>query len=145
MRRVERWAVHGLLGMLLVLTTAAQAAERLRPVTVARGLVNPWSLAFLPDGRMLVSERPGRLRIVAGDGRLSAPVSGLPAVDAGGQCGLLDVVLDPAFADNGRVYWSYAEAGEGGNATAVARGRLAASSASVSAGAWRALPLASPC
>ena len=125
MRRVERWAVHGLLGLLLVLATAVQATERLRPVTVARGLVNPWSLAFLPDGRMLVSERPGRLRIVAGDGRLSAPVSGLPAVDAGGQCGLLDVVLDPAFADNGRVYWSYAEAGEGGNATAVARGRLA--------------------
>jgi glucose/arabinose dehydrogenase len=125
MTRCERVG-RGLAAVVLMLAAlAAQAADRLRPVTVARGLVNPWSLAFLPDGRMLVTERPGRLRIVAPDGRLSAPVAGLPAVDAGGQCGLLDVVLDPAFTDNGRVYWSYAEAGEGGNATAVARGRLA--------------------
>lgn len=100
------------------------APDRLKPVTVARGLVNPWSLAFLPDGRMLVTERPGRLRIVAADGRLSPPVGGLPPVAAGGQCGLLEVTLDPAFADNGRVYWSYAEPGEGGNGLAVARGRL---------------------
>jgi glucose/arabinose dehydrogenase len=103
----------------LALPAAAQTLE-----TVARGLVHPWSLAFLPDGRMLVTERPGRLRIVAPDGRLSEPVPGLPPVDASGQCGLLDVVLDPDFADNRLVYWSYAEAGEGGNGTAVARGRL---------------------
>ncbi|MCZ2292582.1 MAG: PQQ-dependent sugar dehydrogenase [Burkholderiales bacterium] len=100
------------------------AAQELRAVDVARGLDHPWSLAFLPDGRMLVTERSGRLRIVGADGRLSAPVAGLPTVAAGGQCGLLDVVLDPEFAENRRIYWSYAEAGEGGNSTAVARGRL---------------------
>jgi glucose/arabinose dehydrogenase len=94
-------------------------------VTVARGLQNPWGLAFLPDGRMLVTERSGRLRIVAHDRSLSSPVAGLPAVDARGQGGLLDVALDPGFASNGTIYWSYAEAREGGlNNTAVARGRL---------------------
>lgn len=100
-------------------------AQTLKPVTVARGLVNPWSLAFLPDGRMLVTERPGRLRLVAADGTLSEPVAGLPAVAAGGQCGLLDVLPDPKFADNGLLYWTYTEAGDGGNGTVVARGRLA--------------------
>ncbi len=104
---------------------ASAAAQGLRVVEVVRGLDHPWSLAFLPDGRMLVTERVGRLRIVGRDGRLGAPLGGLPSVDAGGQCGLLDVVLDPKFADNTRIYWSYAEAGEGGNSTAVARGRLA--------------------
>jgi aldose sugar dehydrogenase len=93
--------------------------------TVARGLQNPWGLAFLPDGRLLVTERPGRLRIVAHDRSLSPPVAGLPAVDARGQGGLLDVALDPGFASNGMIYWSYAEPREGGlNNTAVARGRL---------------------
>jgi glucose/arabinose dehydrogenase len=108
----------------LALVVPAAAAQTLKPVTVARGLVNPWGLAFLPDGRMLVSERPGRLRIVSPDGRLSDPLGGLPPVAASGQCGLLDVLPDPAFKDNARIYWSYAEAGEGGNSTAVARGRL---------------------
>ena len=94
-------------------------------VTVARGLQNPWGLAFLPDGRMLVTERPGRLRIVALDRSLSPPIAGLSAVDARGQGGLLDVALDPGFASNGLIYWSYAEARGGGlNNTAVARGRL---------------------
>ena len=94
-------------------------------VTVAEGLVNPWSLAFLPDGRMLVTERPGRLRVVTADGKLSEPVTGLPPVDARGQGGLLDVVLDPAFATNRLVYWSYAEPqADGTNNTAVARGRF---------------------
>jgi glucose/arabinose dehydrogenase len=94
-------------------------------VTVAEGLVNPWGLAFLPSGKMLVTERPGRLRVVTADGKLSAPVSGLPAVDARSQGGLLDVALDPAFGKNGLIYWSYAEPQEGGvNNTAVARGRF---------------------
>lgn len=93
--------------------------------TVATGLVNPWGLAFLPDGRMLVTERPGRLRIVAANGALSDPLGGVPQVAASGQGGLLDVALDPEFASNQLVYLSYAEAGEGGSGTAVARGRLA--------------------
>jgi aldose sugar dehydrogenase len=112
-----------LFAVLLGLVLQAQAAEP-KVVVVARGLANPWAVAFLPDGRFLVSERVGRLRIVERDGRLGEPVAGLPAVDSGGQCGLLDVVPDPKFADNAWVYWSYAEAGEGGNGTAVARGKL---------------------
>jgi len=94
-------------------------------VTVAEGLQNPWGLAFLPDGRMLVTERPGRLRIVRADGTKSEPAAGLPAVDARGQGGLLDVTLDPKFAANRLIYWSYAEPRDGGvNNTAVARGML---------------------
>ncbi len=95
--------------------------------TVARGLQNPWALAFLPDGRLLVTERPGRLRIVSMDGTVSAPLAGIPAVYASGQGGLLDVALDPAFATNRLVYLSYAESGDGGAGTAVARGTLGAS------------------
>jgi glucose/arabinose dehydrogenase len=103
--------------------TPVKAAVRVE--TVARGLEHPWALAFLPDGRMLVTERPGRLRIVGRDGRVSEPLAGVPQVLARGQGGLLDVALDPRFADNRLVYLSYAEPGAGGTAgTAVARGRL---------------------
>jgi glucose/arabinose dehydrogenase len=95
-------------------------------VTVVEGLQNPWAVAFLPGGKMLITERPGRLRVLSADGKLSAPVTGLPAVDARGQGGLLDVALDPAFAKNGHIYWSYAEpaAEQGVNNTAVAKGRF---------------------
>ena len=94
-------------------------------VTVAEGLQNPWSVAFLPGGKMLVTERPGRLRVVSADGKLSEPVAGLPPVHARGQGGLLDVVLDPAFAKNNLIYWSYAEPRENNeNNTAVARGKF---------------------
>lgn len=105
-------------------------AEPLRTTVVADGLEHPWSLAFLPGfaehGRMLVSEKPGRLRLVDRSGRVSAPISGLPVVDDSGQGGLLDIALHPAFTTNHWVYWSYAEpAPDGrGNSTAVARGRL---------------------
>ncbi len=93
--------------------------------TVASGLEHPWALAFLPDGRILVTERPGRLRIVAPDGSLSAPLGGVPAVAARGQGGLLDVALDPRFAENRLVYLSFSDPAENGDAgTAVARGRL---------------------
>ena len=112
-----------LLALLTAVALQAQAAEP-KLATVARGLANPWAVAFLPDGRFLVTERAGRLRVVEADGRPGEALGGLPPVDAGGQCGLLDVVLDPKFADNAWVYWSFAEAGDGGNSTAVARGRL---------------------
>jgi len=95
-----------------------------RIVTVAEGLEHPWGMAFLPDGRALVTERPGRLRIVGADGKPGAPLEGVPAVSATGQGGLLDVQLDPDFAKNRFVYLSYAEPREGGNGTAVARGTL---------------------
>jgi glucose/arabinose dehydrogenase len=93
--------------------------------TVTRGLEHPWSLAFLPDGRMLVTERPGRLRYVDSKGTLSGPIAGVPAVYAERQGGLLDVVLDPDFAANSTLYLSYSESGGGDtNGTAVARARL---------------------
>jgi len=93
---------------------------------VATGLNHPWGLAFLPDGRMLVTERPGRLRIVSRDGKLSAPLTGLPPnIHAVGQGGLLDVALDPGFATNQVIYLSFAESDSDGDAgTAVARGKL---------------------
>jgi aldose sugar dehydrogenase len=91
---------------------------------VAGGLVNPWGMAFLPDGRMLVTERPGRLRIVGRDGSLSRPLAGTPEVVAQGQGGMLDVALDPDFQNNHMVYLSYSEAGPGGASTALGRGRL---------------------
>ncbi|MGH7530377.1 MAG: PQQ-dependent sugar dehydrogenase [Gemmatimonadales bacterium] len=97
-----------------------------RVVTVAEGLEHPWGLAFLPDGHMLVTERAGRLRIVGKDGRLSAPLDGVPAVFAEGQGGLLDVALAPDFARSRMIYLTYAEPGENGTAgTAAARARLA--------------------
>ena len=96
----------------------------IRATTIAKGLEHPWGLAFLPDGRMLVTERPGRLRIVEKDGRLSEPLGGVPEVVASGQGGLLDVALSPTFAQDRLVYLSFSEPGEGGGSTAVARGRL---------------------
>ncbi len=102
---------------------AAHSAYRVVPV--ATGLNHPWSLTWLPDGRMLVTERPGRLRIVAADGTLSPPVAGVPAVTAENTGGLLDVVLDPKFRSNRLIYISYLEPRDGGNnAISVARGRL---------------------
>lgn len=109
---------------LLLSSPSLSAQTTLRPVPIAKGLEHPWGLAFLPDGRMLVTERQGRMRVVERDGRLGAALAGLPPVAAGGQGGLLDVVLHPSFADNRLVYWSYSEPGDGGAGTAVARARL---------------------
>lgn len=92
--------------------------------TVARGLQHPWGLAFLPDGRMLVTERPGRLRIVDAKGALSEPVDGVPKVYARGQGGLLDVAVSPNFAADRRVFVSFSEPTERGGRTAVAAGVL---------------------
>ncbi len=107
-----------------VLLCGGALAQPLKPIVVAKGLNHPWGLAFLPDGRMLVTERAGRMRIVERDGRLNEPLAGVPPVVAAGQGGLLDVVLHPRFTSNQLVYWSYSEGGEGGAATAVARGKL---------------------
>jgi len=104
--------------------TASTQQGKVRLVTVVDGLEHPWGIAFLPDGRALVTERPGRLRVVGADGALSEPLGGVPAVDAVKQGGLLDVALDPDFASNRLVYLSYAEKRDGGNGTTVARGRL---------------------
>lgn len=92
--------------------------------TLASGLDHPWGMAFLPTGEILLTERAGRLRVYGKDGKLSPAVTGLPAIYAQGQGGLLGVALDPDYAKNGLVYWSYAEETDGVNGTAVARGKL---------------------
>ncbi len=94
-------------------------------VTVIDGLQNPWGVALLPNGKMLVTERSGRMRVATAEGKMSEPVTGFPKMDARGQGGLLDVVLDPAFAKNSMIYWSFSEPQEDGtNGTAVGRGRF---------------------
>jgi glucose/arabinose dehydrogenase len=105
-------------------TSFESSAGALEIETVASGLVTPWSLAFLPDGRMLVTERPGRLRVVTRNGQLSPPVTGVPEVWATGQGGLHDVALDKDFARNGTLYLCYAERTGNGGRTSVARGKL---------------------
>ena len=109
-------------------TSAAADAPRLEARPVAWGLEHPWALAFLPDGRYLVTEKPGRMRIIEANGRLLAPLAGLPAIAAGGQGGLLDVQLDSDFARNRTLYFCFSEPGAGGdkavNSTALSRARL---------------------
>lgn len=101
------------------------AGAALQVVTLTSRLSEPWGLAFLPDARMLVTQRSGTMVIVSADGTsVSAPLSGLPPVVAAGQGGLLDVAVDPQFASDPWVYWTYSEAGSGGAGTAVARARL---------------------
>ena len=91
---------------------------------VARGLSQPWAVEPLPGGDLLVTEKPGRLRVVSATGQIGGPISGVPAVDDRGQGGLLDVALSPAFATDNTIYWSYTEPRDGGNGTSVARGVL---------------------
>lgn len=105
--------------------TYETSAGPLRLETVARGLSRPWALAFLPGGEMLVSERQGKLRVVRPDGAVSEPVAGLPDIEAGGQGGLLDIALDPGFAENRLVYLSFTEPRADGSGTSVMRVRLA--------------------
>jgi glucose/arabinose dehydrogenase len=103
----------------------ATQQARVELTVVTSGLEHPWGIAFLPDGRALVTERPGRLRIVDRSGKVGEPLAGVPVVDAVGQGGLLDVTLDPEFARNQRIYLSYAEPrGDGMNGTSVARAML---------------------
>lgn len=109
--------------------------------TVAGGLERPWGLEILPDGRFLVTENPGRLRIVAPDGTLSAPIRGVPTVVSRGQGGLLDVALDPSFATNRVIYLSYSEPGSDGNVgTSVARAELGDSSLTNVSVIYRQIP-----
>jgi aldose sugar dehydrogenase len=132
--RWPRWDTLAMALALLVAPAWAQEAPRsptpapaklaIKVTDVVRGLEHPWGLAVLPDGRMLVTERPGRLRIATPDGTMSEPLTGLPPVYARGQGGLLDVALSPGFAQDRLVYLSFSEPGEGGAGTAVARGRL---------------------
>ena len=131
-RRFRHWALA--LTVLVVsvsavgkdpVSVALSEKQAFRVVTLLAGLENPWSMAFLPDGRMLVTERDGRLRLVSQDFKLDPqPVEGLPEVVARGQGGLFDVVLHPDYPNNGWIYWSYNAPGAGGWGTAMARGKL---------------------
>jgi len=116
---------------------ASSSAQNTGPavslVPVATGLANPWALAFLPDGQFLVTERPGRMRVVSATGQVGSALAGVPPVAAGGQGGLLDVVTDAGFARSRRIYFCFSEPGAGGagNSTAVARATLAADARSL--------------
>lgn len=105
-------------------TSFGSSAGRLEVQTVASGLAYPWALAFLPESRMLVTERPGRIRIVSPQGQLSPAVKGVPEVMAVGQGGLLDVITDKNYAQNNTIYFCYSERSGSGGRTAVARGKL---------------------
>lgn len=112
--------------LLLTVLTATASAQSIKPVTLAKGLDHPWAVAFLPAGQFLVSERVGALRVVQANGEVGPPLDGLPAVAAGGQGGLLDVILDSDFARNRSLYFCYSEpaASGSGNSTALASARL---------------------
>jgi glucose/arabinose dehydrogenase len=107
-----------------LLTLSAPALQALGTEPVLKGLQDPWAVAFLPDGRKLVTQKGGQLLIANVDGKLSGPLAGLPSISTTSQCGLLDVVLDPQFASNQRFFFTFAEPGGGGNSTAVGRARL---------------------
>jgi glucose/arabinose dehydrogenase len=128
MSGIRIMTILGLASVLLTTQAAEYSSEQgtLQVTQLVGGLEHPWSMAFLPDGEsVLVTERPGRLRIATLQGGLSEPISGVPAVYARGQGGLLDVLLSPDFAENRLVYLSYAEAGDAGYAgTAVGRAKL---------------------
>jgi glucose/arabinose dehydrogenase len=110
----------------LIANFTLSGAQSVRPEVVASGLQHPWALAFLPEGRFLVSERMGALRVIEATGTVGEPIKGLPDVAVGGQGGLLDVLLDADFSRNRTLFFCYSEAGAGGNGTALARARLSA-------------------
>ncbi|HSI91057.1 MAG TPA: PQQ-dependent sugar dehydrogenase, partial [Adhaeribacter sp.] len=103
---------------------AMKTGQAFDVVVLAKGLEKPWAVEPLPNGDLLVTEKPGRLRIVSANGEVKPAIAGLPEVDYGGQGGLLDVALSPGFGSDRTIYWSFSEPRQGGNATSVARGVL---------------------
>ncbi|WP_236725756.1 PQQ-dependent sugar dehydrogenase [Solemya pervernicosa gill symbiont] len=116
--------IGGLLLLVIGLQAVAATDEKIEVVTVASGLEHPWGMAFLPDGRVLITERPGRLRIIEGGRLIPKAVTGLPQIAAVGQGGLLDVAIHPNYLENGWIYLSFSAEGKGGLGTEVVRGRL---------------------
>jgi glucose/arabinose dehydrogenase len=123
MNKKRRQALPALLCALSAMSGHAQSVQ---PQVLAKSLEHPWGLSFIGDGRMLITERPGRMRVVEPDGRLGEPLAGLPKLDIGGQGGLLDVLVDSGFTRNRRIYFCYAEPAQSGsgNSTALASARL---------------------
>jgi glucose/arabinose dehydrogenase len=124
-----RWLIASVLAALATTASAApqtypSSAGNLMVETIANGLANPWALAFLPNDRLVVTERAGRMRIVGKEGKLSPPLAGVPHVAARGQGGLHDVVLDRDYAQNNTIYFCFAEPASGGARTALARAKL---------------------
>ena len=112
------------ISIIFTLATSLAQAQTVRAQVVASNLQNPWSVAFLPDGRFLVTERFGRLRVIEPNGEMGEPVLGLPSMVSQGQGGLMDVLLDADFVINNTLYFCFSEPGQGGNSTALARARL---------------------
>ena len=110
--------------------------------SIATGLSRPWAVTSMPDGRLLITQKEGNMRIATTEGVLSAPITGLPAVNSAGQGGLLDVLVDPQFASNRTLYWTFSENTADGNLTSVAKGTLSADEKMIENAAviYRALP-----
>jgi aldose sugar dehydrogenase len=147
MRMTSRLIVA--LALILPATASAQAPRSptppvidapLRVTELAKGLDHPWGLAFLPDGQMLVTERAGRLLVFDRNGKSPRSIGGLPKIQTGGQAGLLGLAISPTFAQDKLVYFSFAEAGDGGAGTAVARARLGESTLDNVQVIWRQTP-----
>ena len=121
---ILKYFALALISIIFSLATPLTQAQTARAEVVASNLQNPWAVAFLPDGRFLVTERPGRLRVIEPNGEMGEPVLGLPAMAAQGQGGLLDVLLDTDFVNNNTLYFCFSEPGQGGNYTALAKARF---------------------
>lgn len=138
---------RALLGPLLTCLACTQPAPNTSPpetkvkaTVIASGLVNPWAVAFLPDGRFLVTEKAGTMRFVTANGEKSAPLAGVPAVDADGQGGLLDLVLAPDFATSRRLYFTYAEKDGSTSGTALGAAKLEGDALTDVRVLWRQTP-----
>src|SRR5215216_351835 len=108
---------------------AVRTATAYQATVITSSLTSPWGIAALPDGRFLVTEKAGNIRSVSASGSVSAPITGIPAVNSSGQGGLLGLCIDPAFPTNRMVYWSFSERRSEGNVLAVAKGRLSSNNA----------------
>jgi glucose/arabinose dehydrogenase len=124
-RRRMRWQATIALLAIALHYPAVEAQTSVHPQVVAKGLDHPWAVAFIDNGRMLVTERSGTMRVVEQDGALGKPIEGLPKIDVGGQGGLLDVITDSGFARNRIIYFCFSEPGKSGNSTALASAHLA--------------------
>jgi glucose/arabinose dehydrogenase len=124
--RRRLWGLLAGTACIFAVLVTAPARASVEPETVASGLEHPWAVAFLPEGGYLVTERPGRMRVISAQGKVGPPLGDVPEVARGGQGGLLDLVLDSKFASSRTLYFCFSQPGPGGSSTALARARLPA-------------------